>query len=375
MDTNSSNTDSSNTHFSTTSTNNDYAALARIGLNTHLMAQWHALETNPADRLFRVVEVQRNWLQLHDGTTEHVARVFPALADALYGAGTALAVGDWVSARCHEQGEWWIHRQITPFTHLARRANDGRRQPLASNIDTALLVMGLDHDYNPRRMERYLALVEAAGVFGVVVLSKADIGTDVEGRLAELHQRLPRRVPIHVINGQSPEAALELSPWLGAGQTLVLLGSSGAGKSTLTNTLLEAAIQQTGDVRRGDGRGRHTTTARSLHLCPGGACIIDTPGLRTWRPDVDADSVAATFDDIEALAQHCHFRDCHHDDEPGCAVRGQIDADRLLNYHKLQREIARSQQTPLERKAMQAKWKVIGKAGHARSQDKRSGNW
>jgi ribosome biogenesis GTPase len=149
-----------------------------------------------------------------------------------------------------------------------------------------------------------------------------------------------------------------------------LLGSSGAGKSSLTNTLTQAQ-QQTGGVRHGDSRGRHTTTSRSLHLCPDGACIIDTPGLRSWQPDADEASVAASFEDIDALAAQCQFRDCRHASEPGCAVRGAVDADRLQNYHKLRREARRSELTPLERIAEVAKWKVMQRAAGARVCDKR----
>ena len=114
----------------------------------------------------------------------------------------------------------------------------------------------------------------------------------------------------------------------------MLLGSSGAGKSTLTNTLTSSQ-QETGGVREGDSRGRHTTTARSLHQSISGACIIDTPGLRTWSPDIDEESLGVSFDDIQQLADNCRFRECHHESEPGCAVRDHVDADRLQNYRKL----------------------------------------
>src|SRR3569832_1934591 len=149
-----------------------------------------------------------------------------------------------------------------------------------------------------------------------------------------------------------------------------MLGSSGAGKSTLTNTLA-GADQETGGVRRGDGRGRHTTTSRSMHLCPQGACIIDTPGLRTWRPDADAESLAATYEDVQALAMRCRFADCRHEGEPGCTVRAQLDADRLDNYHKLLRDTQHKKQTPLERIELKRKWKAIGKAGSRRAKEKR----
>ena len=151
------------------------------------------------------------------------------------------------------------------------------------------------------------------------------------------------------MNATHESAAQALARYLGRGQTLVLLGSSGAGKSTLTNTLLGAHVQDTGAVRVNDGRGKHTTTSRSLHRLPGGACVIDTPGLRTLRPDGDERALVGSFADIESLAERCRFRDCRHLDEPGCAVREGIDPDRLRNFHKLLREARRDTMTALDR--------------------------
>jgi ribosome biogenesis GTPase / thiamine phosphate phosphatase len=350
-----------------------FEKLRPIGLTQSIANQLYALKDPPAAdaRLMRIDEVQRDWYGLLDGTEGHRARALPRLLHIAQAEDNALTVGDWVLVETHANGESWIAARLPPVTQVARRANDGRRQPLASNIDTALLVMGLDSDFNPRRMERYIAMVQASGVAPVVVLTKADIGTDVEGRVAQLRHRLPPTVPIVAVNALGDEARLAVAPWLGAGQTLVLLGSSGAGKSTLTNTLMQEPLQLTGGVRKGDGRGRHTTTSRSLHQCPGGACIVDTPGLRTWRADADQEALAATFEDIEAFASRCQFRNCRHEGEPGCAVRAHVAEDRLLNYHKLLRDARRGEQTPLERIAQRQKWKRLGKAGSVRVREKR----
>jgi ribosome biogenesis GTPase len=336
----------------------DFQALRLIGLTHAITAQLHTLDIpSPGARLMRVTEVHRDAVVLHDGHAQHRAR---------QAHDTALTTGDWVLA----DAGLWIRHRLEPVTEIVRRANDGRRQALASNVDTALLVMGLDLDFNLRRMERYIALVQAAGVAAVAVLTKRDIGDAVEERMAQLRKRLPASVPALAVNALDTQTAVELGPWLCAGQTLILLGSSGAGKSTVTNTLA-ASDQETGGVRLGDGRGRHTTTARSLHQCPGGACIIDTPGLRTWRADADEETLAATFEDIDALARQCQFRDCQHQGEPGCAVQGVVDGDRLQNYHKLLREARRGQQTPLDRIAERSRWKVVAKAGEARGRAKR----
>lgn len=328
-------------------------------------------QAGPGVFLARVVELQRDCVTLHDGRAECSARLLPRLAQQLQAEARPLTTGDWVGARADDFGQAWVVARVEPVTQIARRANDGRRQPLASNVDAALLVMGLDADFNARRMERYLAMVRACEVAPVVVLTKLDIVADAQQRIAEMYARLPATVPVLPVNALSRQACSAIGPWLHAGQTLVLLGSSGAGKSTLINTLA-GADQATGAVRSGDGRGRHTTTARSLHRCPQGACIIDTPGLRTFRPDADAAALAATFDDVQALARQCRFRNCRHHNEPGCAVLAQVDADRLANYQKLLRDAQRGELTALERIAQRSKWKAIGKAGHQRAREKRT---
>jgi ribosome biogenesis GTPase len=189
--------------------------------------------------------------------------------------------------------------------------------------------------------------------------------------VARLRVRLPQAVPVLALDARSPAAAHALAPWLRPGRTLVLLGSSGAGKSTLSNTLIGDDVQDTGAARESDGRGRHTTTVRSLHRLPGDACLIDTPGVRTLRPDGDEQTLAASFDDVARLAPQCRFRDCRHDGEPGCAVRGAVDDDRLRNFHKLQRELRRDGMDALERQRQRGEWKARGRAGQIHLRAKR----
>jgi ribosome biogenesis GTPase len=361
---------------------NDFERLRRIGLTPALLpaAMTTVAKVAPAGAeatLMRVTEVQREGVTLHDGRSESAARLRPALRAALGDEGDAVAVGDWVLAERNAFGEWWVQSRVPPLNQLARRLHDGRdkvtRVVIVSNVDTALLVMGLDHDFSPRRLERYLALVRMAGVAAVVVLTKADLCDDVAGRLQQVQALLPQGAAAVAVNALGTgEAApgLVLAPWLQAGQTLVLLGSSGAGKSTLTNALAGAA-QDTGANRAGDSRGRHTTTSRSLHATPQGACIIDTPGLRTLRLDGEADRLDAVFDDIARLAPLCRFRDCGHDNEPGCAVRAGVSGERLRSYHKLQREARRDSITALERKALVSQWKARGRAARTRINAKR----
>ena len=378
----------------------DLDTLAAIGLGPVMRSQLVCGIANPADRAMRLVEVQREHLLLHDGRVTHRAQCAPALLQDLGDQGESLAVGDWVLARPGADTGWRISCRLLPYSQITRRtvdsrAGDGRRaarrQVLVSNVDTALLVMGLDADFNPRRLERYLALTRLAGVAAVLVLSKADTldAQACSDRLSRAQALLPSGMPALALDLRRPDAALALAPWLQAGQTLVLLGSSGAGKSTLANTLVHALAraaaaptsqpgpagpvgQLTGAARADDSRGRHTTTVRTLLPLPGGACIIDTPGLRALRLDIaDADDLAQAFGDVARLAPQCRFRDCQHRAEPGCAVRQAVDAPRLLNFHKLLREARRDRAGPLERQAQVSKWKSRGRDAQLRMRAKR----
>ncbi|CAD5372985.1 Small ribosomal subunit biogenesis GTPase RsgA [Rubrivivax sp. A210] len=354
----------------------DFPRLARIGLTPAVIQNLAALPPAVhALALMRVTEVQREGLTLHDGLQEHGARLLPALRARLALQADAVAVGDWVLAERNALAEWWVAERVPPLNQLARRLHDGRdkveRLVIVSNVDTALLVMGLDHDFNPRRLERYIALVAMAGIDAVVVLTKQDLCADTVGRLRQARAVLPAAVPALALNALGDEPRAALAPWLGEGRSLVLMGSSGAGKSTLTNALIGADVAVVGANRADDSRGRHTTTARSLHLTADGACIIDTPGLRTLRLDGEAGALDAVFADIGALALRCRFRDCRHEAEPGCAVREAVADERLRNYHKLQREALRDTQSALERKTQVAQWKVRTRSARERSDAKR----
>jgi ribosome biogenesis GTPase len=360
----------------------DLDALRRIGLNLALLQRLMQQPPHAAQRLMRLCELQRDAMTLHDGSQETMARAMPALVNALLAQGETLAVGDWVLAERNVHGQYWVTARVPPFNRLARRSNDGngglKRQVLVSNIDTALLLMGVDHDFNLRRLERYLALVRLAEVQPLLVLTKADTCSEAVAnqRLAQAAAILPPGTACFALDARQASACERLEPWLQPSQTLVLLGSSGAGKSTLTNTLagVEAGQggQDTGGVRSGDSRGRHTTTSRTLYRTASGACVIDTPGLRALRLDVGSEAeVGAVFDDIQRAAAACRFRDCRHQGEPGCAVQANVSADRLHNFHKLQREARRDQLTPLERQEQKQAWKARGKAGHARLAAKR----
>ncbi len=336
----------------------------------------------PTDALhhqwMRATAVHRETIEVHDGLQLHSARCAARLTRALQDTGDALAVGDWVLCTLDAHRQLWITLRAPPHSQIIRRDADGSRHTVVSNVDTALLVMGLDLDFNLQRLERYLALASSSAVLPVVVLTKADVAaTDnpdvVQQRLHQVRARIGTHHDLLAVDARSPKTADALRPYLAMGQTLVLLGSSGAGKSTLTNSLLGSSTQDTGAVREHDSRGKHTTTARSLHLLPGGACVIDTPGVRTLRPDVDAHTLGQLFEDVSALAATCRFRNCSHHDEPGCAVRAQVGVERLKNYHKLLRETRRDTLSALERQRQLSQWKATGRAGRQRLEMKRDG--
>lgn len=352
-----------------------WARLRNIGLGPLLRSRIEELADAGDAEPMRLVEVNRETVRLHRGDAELRARVLPRVVRELGAGATALAVGDWVLAQADPFGACWVHKRIEPATHLARRDGDGRAHAVVSNVDTALLLMGLDDDFNLRRLERFLALVHGGGVAPLVVLTKADLAAParIDACVAAMRARLPDGDEPLVVNATAAEAQRALAPYCVAGQTLVMLGSSGAGKSTLTNTLLGLSVQDTGPVRERDLRGQHTTTSRHLFRLPGGACVIDTPGVRTLSPADTDESLAASFGDVQTLRAACRFRNCRHDLEPGCAVRERVDADRLRNYHKLLREVNRDTLTLPQRRAQLAQWKARDRAATERAKAKRGG--
>ena len=280
-------------------------------------------------------------------------------------------VGDWVTLDA--EGKHIL--TVLPRLALLKRAAAGehyKQQLIAANIDHVLVVCGLDNDFNPRRIERYLLIVQASGARPVLVLTKADQCEILDDVLDVLENERLTGIPVHAVNAKDPASVAVLHPYLGAGLSAVLVGSSGAGKSTLTNTLLGIEKMKTNTVRANDQRGRHTTSHRALTPLPQGGCLIDTPGMRELKLSGDEDLAEGGFDDIEALAGSCRFSDCGHSNEPGCAVRtaiesGELEEVRYASYCKLRDERDAAAVTLAQRRAEE---KVIHKTFHKRLKDK-----
>ena len=280
-------------------------------------------------------------------------------------------VGDWVTL--DQDGKNIL--ALLPRRALLKRGAAGehyRQQLIAANIDHVLVVCGLDADFNPRRIERYLLVVQSSGASPVLVLTKADQCADLDDVLTALEAVRLNNIPVHPLNAKSSEDVAVLHPYLGAGKSAVLVGSSGAGKSTLTNTLLGSERMKTRSVRENDSRGRHTTTYRVLIPLPQGGCLIDTPGMRELKLSGEEDLADGGFDDIEALAKSCRFSDCGHSNEPGCAVNaaiegGELNETRYAHYCKLRDERDAAATTLAQRRAEDA---AAHKPSHPRLKDK-----
>ncbi len=333
-----------------------------------------ALEAADAGRLARVTEQHRSGYKVTDGEREFTVQSPAAWIRAGFRPEERAAVGDWV--RLDSTDDQIL--DLLPRRSLFKRAAAGehyKQQPIAANIDVVLVVTGLDGDFNPRRIERYLVLVMNSGAQPVVVLTKADRCEEVDALRARLAEIEGGGVPVHAVNAKDATSVAELHAYLGPGSTAVLVGSSGAGKSTLTNTLLGIEKMKTAAVRGTDSRGRHTTTHRALIPLPQGGCLIDTPGMRELKLTGEEDLAETVFEDIEALAAGCKFRDCAHEAEPGCAVRaalerGEIDLGRWDNYRKLQGELSAASDSLAAQQTRKAGERVGNKAVNKRLTEK-----
>lgn len=316
-------------------------ALERLGWGPVFASQIDA-DTLTQTPPVRVVAVYRSGLQV---AGDSIDETIPP--------GPEATVGDWLLLdRVRPRSSRVLERKSL----IKRRApGTGREvQLIAANIDTVFVVTSCNADFNVARLERYVALAFEAGIEPVIVLTKADLADDTEPYVEEA-RKLSDRVPVVALDARGEEPTAALADWCKPGRTVAFLGSSGVGKSTLTNALLGTQAIATQGIREADAKGRHTTTARELHVTPGGCLVLDTPGMRELQLTDAATGIADVFEDIEEIAATCRFTDCRHETEPGCAILaaindGSLDSARLARWRKLQAEDAFNSASVAERR-------------------------
>ena len=319
----------------------------------------------------RVAEEQKGFYRVFAEVGDLLAELAGKLRHSAGARPDLPAVGDWVWVR-PRPGETraTIHQLLKRRSKFSRQAA-GRatsEQVIAANVDTAFLVTALNRDFNPRRIERYVALAWESSARPVVLLNKSDLVDDPLPLLWEA-QAAARGVAVHLVSAATGTGLDALARHLAPGQTIVLLGSSGVGKSTLINRLAGRELQHVSAISDSSDRGRHTTTSRQMIPLDAGGLLIDTPGLRELQLWDASSGLGQTFEDVAAFAAACRFRDCTHQSEPGCAVQhavevGALGPERLENFRKLERELAfqHRKQDAAARAAEQRRWKRIHKA-------------
>jgi len=339
--------------------------LPDLGLDIFFQQQL-PMDDSQATAPVRIMNVHRSGLQIAgEGIEQHI-ELFGSDYDL------HLTVGDWALFDTATQR---VVRRLERKSLFKRRApgTDRREQLIAANVDTLFIVSSCNQEFNEARLERYLAIAHEAGVMAVIILTKADLVDDYS-HYVQRASRLAPALQVEALNALQAESLECLDSWLNTGQTIALLGSSGVGKSTLTNTLLGLQEISTRAIREDDAKGRHTTTSRSMHQLPGGAWLLDTPGMRELQLTDVKTGLDDVFAEISALANHCRFSDCEHIDEPGCRIKqaieaGDIDQTRLDRWRKLAREEKFNSASIAERRASD---KAFGKMCKSIISDKQS---
>jgi len=322
-------------------------------------------------QIARVITVHRDSYTINNGRGEASAEVTGKL---IFSAGSPIdypATGDWVLAQYFDNDSFAIINEIVPRKSILKRKTSGKRiefQLIGTNIDTGLIVQSLDNNYNLRRLERYLVMVNEGDIQPVLLLSKSDLlpVNEIDKKIKEIRTLMPgiRVVPFSNKDHTSLKLVKELLvPW----NTYCLLGSSGVGKTTLINNLQDEVRLKTSSVREKDGKGKHITTSRQLIKLKNGAMIIDTPGMRELGNFAVDNGIHSTFDEIAELSNQCRYNDCSHIQEQGCAILaalqdGIISQDRYQNFVKLHKESAFYEMSYLEKKRKDKKFGIFVKS-------------
>ncbi len=332
--------------------------IEKLGFN-----QWFQDRTESAKltncQIARVVSVNKESYLLKKGNNDVFAEITGKL---MFTADSPLdypAVGDWVYAQFFDDDSFAIIHDIFPRKSLLKRKTSGKKvefQLIAANIDTAMIIQSLDFNYNLRRLERYLVMINESHIQPVVLLSKSDLLTpdEIDKKMAEIHHLMPH-IQIVAFSSQNESGLDQVNERLISGKTFCLLGSSGVGKTTLLNYLMDDALFKTQTIREKDGKGRHTTTSRQLIHLKNGAMVIDTPGMRELGNIAVESGIDDTFSEIAELSNQCRYNDCTHTHEKGCAIllalkESIISEERYQNYVKMHKESAYNEMSYFEKR-------------------------
>lgn len=320
--------------------------LAKLGFDARLAAAFSEHGAYPGGFPARVIREDRGEYRIVGDRGERRGRVTGRFRNRVENRQDYPAVGDWVVAGFRKNNSIAeIHVVLPRKSAFVRKGvmESDQQQVVAANVDVVFLVSGLDREFNLRRIERYLTLGLDSGARPVVLLNKLDLGEDAEAKIGQV-RAIAHGADVLALSAETGEGLAALFPYLPPGATAAVLGSSGVGKSSLINALLGEERLKTAETRADDDKGRHTTTHRELVALPGGAFIIDTPGMRELQLWADEEDLKQSFEDITAFAVNCRFRDCRHNLEPACTVRealeaGRLDPERLESWRKQRNEL------------------------------------